>query len=170
MQRKNNSRIIHDLHPYSSPFFVFFSSFSRRLNFAQTAHSLIRVVYQFFSINDRFLTSFCFFFGSFVTLHFHLIYFHFYFYGSFQTLKYPKSVAFIISNEFCERFNYYGMRSEYIINPISIEGREKPKCDSDMNGWKEAFYESRSILCFFFSFSSAKNIASSVTALTSQQK
>ncbi|KAH8265006.1 hypothetical protein KR038_003261, partial [Drosophila bunnanda] len=39
---------------------------------------------------------------------------------------YPKSVAFIISNEFCERFNYYGMRSEYyfrgdpILYPIII--------------------------------------------------
>lgn len=30
----------------------------------------------------------------------------------FQKLPYPKSVFFIISNEFCERFNYYGMRSE----------------------------------------------------------
>ena len=29
-----------------------------------------------------------------------------------QKLKYPKSIAFIVSNEFCERFNYYGMRSE----------------------------------------------------------
>lgn len=38
----------------------------------------------------------------------------------FQKLKYPKSVAFIICNEFCERFNYYGMRGnaklwDYII-------------------------------------------------------
>ena len=29
-----------------------------------------------------------------------------------QKLKYPKQIGFIISNEFCERFNYYGMRSE----------------------------------------------------------
>jgi hypothetical protein len=28
-------------------------------------------------------------------------------------LRYPKSVFFIIVNEFCERFNYYGMRSEF---------------------------------------------------------
>lgn len=29
-----------------------------------------------------------------------------------QKLKYPKSVFFIIVNEFCERFNYYGMKSK----------------------------------------------------------
>ncbi|XP_017869457.1 PREDICTED: peptide transporter family 1-like [Drosophila arizonae] len=28
-----------------------------------------------------------------------------------ELLEYPKSVAFIVSNEFCERFNYYGMRA-----------------------------------------------------------
>lgn len=33
--------------------------------------------------------------------------------GESQKLPYPKSVFFIISNEFCERFNYYGIRSEY---------------------------------------------------------
>lgn len=31
------------------------------------------------------------------------------------TLKYPKSVAFIIGNEFCERFNYYGMRTILVL-------------------------------------------------------
>ena len=30
-------------------------------------------------------------------------------------LPYPKSVWFIMSNEFCERFSYYGMRSKKII-------------------------------------------------------
>ncbi|KAH8245113.1 hypothetical protein KR032_004883, partial [Drosophila birchii] len=30
-------------------------------------------------------------------------------------LPYPKSVAFIISNEFCERFNYYGMRTILVL-------------------------------------------------------
>lgn len=30
-------------------------------------------------------------------------------------LNYPKSVAFIISNEFCERFNYYGMRAILVL-------------------------------------------------------
>lgn len=30
-----------------------------------------------------------------------------------QKLKYPRSIFFIISNEFCERFSYYGMRSTY---------------------------------------------------------
>lgn len=29
-----------------------------------------------------------------------------------QPVKYPKVVFFIISNEFCERFSYYGMRSK----------------------------------------------------------
>lgn len=29
-----------------------------------------------------------------------------------QNIRYPKSVFFIISNEFCERFSYYGMRSK----------------------------------------------------------
>lgn len=39
----------------------------------------------------------------------------------FQKLKYPKAVFFIISNEFCERFAYYGMRSMYLfITPIYI--------------------------------------------------
>lgn len=39
---------------------------------------------------------------------------------SLQKLKYPKSVAFIICNEFCERFNFYGMRSEYFCAISSI--------------------------------------------------
>ncbi|KAH8295973.1 hypothetical protein KR018_012557, partial [Drosophila ironensis] len=30
-------------------------------------------------------------------------------------IAYPKSVAFIISNEFCERFNYYGMRTILVL-------------------------------------------------------
>ncbi|XP_063706988.1 peptide transporter family 1-like isoform X2 [Culicoides brevitarsis] len=29
--------------------------------------------------------------------------------------KYPRSIAFIISNEFCERFNYYGMRTILVL-------------------------------------------------------
>ncbi|XP_017493441.1 PREDICTED: peptide transporter family 1-like, partial [Rhagoletis zephyria] len=29
--------------------------------------------------------------------------------------EYPKSVAFIISNEFCERFNYYGLRTILVL-------------------------------------------------------
>lgn len=33
--------------------------------------------------------------------------------GEQVKVKYPRSIVFIISNEFCERFNYYGMRSEY---------------------------------------------------------
>ena len=29
----------------------------------------------------------------------------------FQKLRYPYSVFFIVGNEFCERFSYYGMKS-----------------------------------------------------------
>ena len=29
-----------------------------------------------------------------------------------QKLKYPKSIFFIVVNEFCERFSFYGLRSE----------------------------------------------------------
>ncbi|KAM7348686.1 yin isoform 2-T2 [Cochliomyia hominivorax] len=32
-----------------------------------------------------------------------------------QPVKYPKAVGFIISNEFCERFNYYGMRTILVL-------------------------------------------------------
>lgn len=32
-----------------------------------------------------------------------------------EPIPYPKSVAFIISNEFCERFNYYGMRTILVL-------------------------------------------------------
>ena len=31
---------------------------------------------------------------------------------------YPKSVLFIISTEFCERFSYYGMKSKTMMNKI----------------------------------------------------
>nr|AAC47465.1 oligopeptide transporter 1 [Drosophila melanogaster] len=34
---------------------------------------------------------------------------------SLPPIPYPKSVAFIISNEFCERFNYYGMRTILVL-------------------------------------------------------
>ncbi|XP_013116650.2 peptide transporter family 1 isoform X2 [Stomoxys calcitrans] len=32
-----------------------------------------------------------------------------------EPVKYPKAVGFIISNEFCERFNYYGMRTILVL-------------------------------------------------------
>ncbi|EDX01261.1 peptide transporter family 1 isoform X3 [Drosophila yakuba] len=35
--------------------------------------------------------------------------------GIAPSVPYPKSVAFIISNEFCERFNYYGMRTILVL-------------------------------------------------------
>ena len=40
-----------------------------------------------------------------------------------KNLPFPKSIAFIISNEFCERFSYYGMRSKFYFHfSISIFG------------------------------------------------
>ncbi len=30
----------------------------------------------------------------------------------FQKLPYPKSIWFIVGNEFCERFSYYGMKGK----------------------------------------------------------
>ncbi|XP_049546778.1 peptide transporter family 1-like isoform X1 [Anopheles darlingi] len=35
--------------------------------------------------------------------------------GEVKKLKYPRSIPFIISNEFCERFNYYGMRTVLVL-------------------------------------------------------
>ncbi|XP_058829773.1 peptide transporter family 1 [Topomyia yanbarensis] len=35
--------------------------------------------------------------------------------GEPKKLKYPRSIPFIISNEFCERFNYYGMRTILVL-------------------------------------------------------
>lgn len=42
--------------------------------------------------------------------------------GSEKKYKYPRSIPFIIVNEFCERFNYYGMRGKWSWNEIEIEG------------------------------------------------
>lgn len=30
-----------------------------------------------------------------------------------ETSKFPRSVGFIVGNEFCERFSYYGMRGQF---------------------------------------------------------
>lgn len=35
--------------------------------------------------------------------------------GELKKMKYPRSIGFIISNEFCERFNYYGMRTVLVL-------------------------------------------------------
>ncbi len=35
-------------------------------------------------------------------------------YWIFQELKYPMSVFLIVANEFCERFSYYGMKSNQL--------------------------------------------------------
>ena len=32
--------------------------------------------------------------------------------GGEKKIPYPKSILFIIGNEFCERFSFYGMRSK----------------------------------------------------------
>lgn len=32
-----------------------------------------------------------------------------------EKLKYPRAIPFIISNELCERFNYYGMRTILVL-------------------------------------------------------
>ncbi|KAG5894366.1 hypothetical protein JTB14_015643 [Gonioctena quinquepunctata] len=37
-----------------------------------------------------------------------------------EILPYPKSVFFIVSNEFCERFNYYGMRTILVLYLTNI--------------------------------------------------
>ena len=34
---------------------------------------------------------------------------------SFQKLPFPKSLLFIIGNEFCERFSYYGMKAILVL-------------------------------------------------------
>lgn len=33
--------------------------------------------------------------------------------GGEKKIPYPKSILFIIGNEFCERFSFYGMRSKF---------------------------------------------------------
>lgn len=33
--------------------------------------------------------------------------------AALEKIPYPKRVFFIIGNEFCERFNFYGMKSKY---------------------------------------------------------
>jgi solute carrier family 15 (oligopeptide transporter), member 1 len=38
-----------------------------------------------------------------------------------QKLKYPRAIPFIILNEFCERFSYYGMRSESAVICVLIK-------------------------------------------------
>ncbi|XP_058054155.1 peptide transporter family 1-like isoform X2 [Anopheles bellator] len=35
--------------------------------------------------------------------------------GETKKLKYPRAIPFIVSNEFCERFNYYGMRTVLVL-------------------------------------------------------
>lgn len=42
----------------------------------------------------------------------------------FQKYSYPRSIGFIISNEFCERFSFYGMKSKrcfYICTQVCTE-------------------------------------------------
>jgi solute carrier family 15 (oligopeptide transporter), member 1 len=35
--------------------------------------------------------------------------------GSEEKMKYPRAIPFIISNEFCERFNFYGMKTILVL-------------------------------------------------------
>ena len=56
--------------------------------------------------------------------------------SSVQKLPYPKSVFFIMGNEFCERFSYYGMKVRFntigitsytalfAVNPVSVPKEE----------------------------------------------
>ena len=40
----------------------------------------------------------------------------------FQKLPYPKSILFIVGNEFCERFSYYGMKGKNIFYQKVVQG------------------------------------------------
>ncbi|XP_068085121.1 peptide transporter family 1 isoform X2 [Anabrus simplex] len=57
-------------------------------------------------------------------------------------LKYPKSVFFIVSNEFCERFSYYGMRTI-----LSIYLRNVLSYSDDM---ATIIYHVFTMFCYFF--------------------
>ena len=50
-------------------------------------------------VSEKSLLRHSFFYKKIVLLH-------------FQKLPYPKSVFFIVGNEFCERFSYYGMKGK----------------------------------------------------------
>ncbi|CAH1102185.1 unnamed protein product [Psylliodes chrysocephalus] len=56
--------------------------------------------------------------------------------------SYPKSVFFIVSNEFCERFNYYGMRTVLILYLTNILFYS----DADA----KIIYHSFNMFCYFF--------------------
>ncbi|CAH1140861.1 unnamed protein product [Phyllotreta striolata] len=59
-----------------------------------------------------------------------------------KKLPYPKSVFFIVSNEFCERFNYYGMRTVLVIYLTNI------LLYSDADA--KVIYHSFNMFCYFF--------------------
>ena len=47
---------------------------------------------------------------------------------TFQKLPYPKQVWFIVGNEFCERFSYYGMNGKAdIFKEVLIFDANLPK-------------------------------------------
>ena len=58
-----------------------------------------------------------------------------------QKLPYPKSVFFIVGNEFCERFSYYGMKSI-----LSIYLKRKLKFSEDNS---TVIYHAFSMFCYF---------------------
>ncbi|XKL68927.1 hypothetical protein PGB90_006696 [Kerria lacca] len=59
-----------------------------------------------------------------------------------RKIRYPKSVFFIISNEFCERFSYYGMKtvlSLYLTNSLNYD-----------TNTSTILYHIFAMLCYFF--------------------
>ncbi|KAK9298287.1 hypothetical protein QLX08_008303 [Tetragonisca angustula] len=59
-----------------------------------------------------------------------------------QKLKYPKSIFFIISNEFCERFSFYGMRTV-----LTLYLKNQLKYTDDMS---TVIYHVFTMLLYFF--------------------
>ncbi|XP_063241004.1 peptide transporter family 1 isoform X2 [Bacillus rossius redtenbacheri] len=59
-----------------------------------------------------------------------------------EKLKYPRSVFFIISNEFCERFSYYGMRTILVIYLTKIL--------SYSDNEATVLYHTFTMFCYFF--------------------
>ncbi|XP_012287395.1 peptide transporter family 1 [Orussus abietinus] len=59
-----------------------------------------------------------------------------------KTYKYPKSVFFIVGNEFCERFSYYGMRAVLVLYLVNIL-----KYSNDTS---TVIYHAFSMLVYFF--------------------
>ena len=61
--------------------------------------------------------------------------------GQEQKLPYPKSLFFIVGNEFCERFSYYGMKSI-----LSLYLKKKLHLTEDL---ATVIYHTFSMFCYF---------------------